>query len=48
MGHPDVVAYLLTAGADRTLTDSDGKTALDIAQEKNDKRVLAALGAAPR
>ena len=30
MGHPNVVEYLLTAGADVSLTDKDGKTALAI------------------
>ena len=35
--------FLLIVGADPTLTDVDGKTALDIAKEKNDARMIKIL-----
>jgi len=43
MGHPNVVEYLLTAGADVSLTDKDGKTALAIAREKGDTKTISLL-----
>ncbi|MGC4056344.1 MAG: ankyrin repeat domain-containing protein [Paludibaculum sp.] len=42
MDHPSVVSYLLKCGADRTLPDKAGRTALDMAREKKDPRMLAA------
>jgi ankyrin repeat protein len=43
-GQMDVVLYLLNeANADAFLTTSDGKTALDIAQEKGHPRLVQLL-----
>lgn len=39
-----MVQWLLLNGADASLKDNDGKTALEIAQERGDKGVLEALG----
>lgn len=41
MDHPTVVSYLLKCGADRTLPDKAGRTALDMARENKDPRILA-------
>lgn len=44
---PDMVKYLLGRGADKTLKDSKGKTALDIARESGNKKVVEALQTEP-
>jgi hypothetical protein len=41
-----IVRELLTAGADRTITANDGKTALDWARERGSQRLLALLAEA--
>ena len=46
MGHPEVVQYLLEAGADPIPADDHGKTALMIAREKHDARAMSLLEAA--
>jgi ankyrin repeat protein len=38
-----IVQYLLDRGADRTLTDSDGKSALDFARENGHQAVVDLL-----
>lgn len=35
MGHPEVVEYLLKAGADVSVSDKEGRTALQMAREKD-------------
>jgi ankyrin repeat protein len=40
----DLVRRLLAAGADTTLTDKEGKTALDLAQEKKYRDIVSLLG----
>lgn len=42
-GHEAVVRALLSAGADRTLKDNRGKTAVDMAREGNHQAVLNQL-----
>ena len=42
-GHKDIVKLLLEAGADRTPVRNDGKTALEIAEEKGHAEVAALL-----
>lgn len=42
-GHLVIVQYLLDKGADRTLPDSDGKIALDYAQENGHQAVVDLL-----
>jgi ankyrin repeat protein len=42
-GHMAIVQYLLDRGADRTLTDSDGKSALDFARENGHQAVVDLL-----
>jgi ankyrin repeat protein len=42
-GHLTVVQYLLDKGADRNLTDADGKTALDLARENGHQVVFRIL-----
>jgi hypothetical protein len=39
-GYPDIVELLLKHGADPSIRDSDGKTALDFARESNRKDVV--------
>ena len=46
--HPEktylsIVRELLSAGADRTITSNDGKTALDWASERGSQRLLTLL-----
>ena len=43
MGHPQVVEFLLTVGADASASDNEGKTVLEIAREKGDATVVAAI-----
>jgi ankyrin repeat protein len=42
-GHVDVVKALLAKGADATLKSKEGKTAIDLAKEKNHKVVVELL-----
>lgn len=42
-GHDAVVYQLLMAGADKTLRDENGKTALDFAKENGNKRTIILL-----
>ncbi len=42
-GHVEVVTRLLQAGADKAVKDKSGKTALDIARDKNHPAVVALL-----
>ncbi|WP_052351844.1 ankyrin repeat domain-containing protein [Deinococcus pimensis] len=42
-GRTDVVTYLLSVGADPTLRDADGRTALDHARRGSDPRLVALL-----
>ena len=44
---PEMVRLLLVRGADRSLRDRSGQTALDLAQKLGDAAVLEAFGAAP-
>jgi ankyrin repeat protein len=43
MGHPEVAEYLLKAGADVSVADKEGKTALQIAREKGDAKTISLL-----
>ena len=42
-GHPKICAMLLALGADPSLKNKDGKTALDIARDGNDPECAALL-----
>ena len=42
-GHTEVVRLLVEAGADRSIRDPNGKTALDIAREKQQAAVVRIL-----
>ena len=42
-GHPKICAMLLALGADPSLKDRDGKTALDKARERNNPECAALL-----
>jgi ankyrin repeat protein len=42
-GEPGVIKALLIAGIDRTLKDVDGKTALDMAKEHGEEKIIAEL-----
>jgi uncharacterized protein len=42
LGHGSIVDLLLRRGADRTLTDKDGKTARDLSANDNVRETLAA------
>lgn len=43
MGHLEIVEYLLQAGADVSITDTEGSTAPDIARRKGNTRATALL-----
>jgi uncharacterized protein len=42
LGHAEVVEMLIGRGADRTVRDKSGKTALDLAANESVRRALAA------
>ncbi|XP_047101843.1 protein phosphatase 1 regulatory subunit 27-like [Schistocerca piceifrons] len=42
-GHAEVAAVLLEAGADKGATASDGRTALDLASDENERRLMELL-----
>jgi len=43
IGYADIVTLLLDNGADITLQEANGKTALDIAKEKNNTKIISVL-----
>ena len=47
-GHPKICAMLLALGADPSLKDEDGRTALDWARKRNKPECVAVLEAAMR
>jgi molybdopterin converting factor small subunit len=42
-GHESTVSFLLENGADPTITNNDGKTPVQVAQEKNNQKCVAAI-----
>lgn len=42
-GHKEIVEYLLDHGADKTLTDADGDTALTVAQKMGHTEIIKLL-----
>jgi ankyrin repeat protein len=45
-GRPDVVKFLIDKGADPNITDSNGQTALSLAEQRNNQQVIAILRSA--
>ncbi len=41
--YPEIIQILLSQGADRTLMNNNGKTALDIAKEMGNKKMITIL-----